>query len=98
MAGNILAVEHHLAGIGRIKEEDGSGERALAAARLAHNPNRLASTDFQADVVDGVDGSPSTGPERKKLFLFLALAAPVGLLVLLGALRGLARWWKTPRR
>ena len=43
--------------------EDGQRGDALAAARLADQPERLARLDVEADAVDGVDRSPAAAPE-----------------------------------
>jgi hypothetical protein len=51
----------HPAGASQDPEQGERGD-ALAAARLAHDPERLARRDVERDAVDGVD-DPAAGPE-----------------------------------
>jgi hypothetical protein len=46
------AVEAHLAGVGVVEPEDAAGERALAAAGLADQPQRPAARQAERDPVD----------------------------------------------
>ena len=52
---HVLAAEEHLAGRRLDQPQDAASGRALAAARLADEPEHLAFLDREADVVDGPD-------------------------------------------
>src|SRR4029077_5279779 len=54
-AGDIGALEPDLAGTGLDQPQDAAAGRRLAAARLAHQPERLAGGDVKAHAVDGMD-------------------------------------------
>src|SRR5580658_9463881 len=49
-----MALEADLAGVRRVDEGQQPGDRALAAAALAHQRDDLPAADGEADVVDGV--------------------------------------------
>src|SRR5215203_1841489 len=51
----VLAVEDHLTLGGFEKAQDETGERALAAPRLPHKPERLPTTYGEVDAVHGLD-------------------------------------------
>ena len=53
--GDVLAVEADLAGAGLEQPHQRPRQRGLAAARLPHQPHRLALVEGEADVVDGLD-------------------------------------------
>ena len=52
---DVLAVEDHVPVRGLVEAQDRPAERGLAAAGLAHEPERLAALDGEGDVVDGLD-------------------------------------------
>ena len=52
--GNVLALEHDLARGDVEHLEDGEAGRALAAAGLSHQPQRLATAHGEGDTVDGL--------------------------------------------
>jgi hypothetical protein len=54
-AGDVLAVEDDLAARRLVQPEDGAPDRGLAAAGLADEPEGLAPSDGEADVVDRLD-------------------------------------------
>src|SRR5262249_55486293 len=49
----VSPAEHDLAGGRSLQPDDAARERALAAARLAHDPERLAESEVERDAVDG---------------------------------------------
>src|SRR6185503_13099922 len=54
-ARHILALEPDLARTGFDQAQDAAAGRRLAAARFAHQAQRLALADLEADAVDGMD-------------------------------------------
>ena len=59
LGGEHMALDEHLARGRLVEADDAAPERRLAAARLAHEAERLAARDVQVDAVDGaqhVDG------------------------------------------
>ena len=60
-AGEILTCVDHLAGGDVDQADDGSGDRRLAAAGLAHDPERLAAHDVEAHLGDSVDYTSAAG-------------------------------------
>jgi hypothetical protein len=57
-AGDLLAVDRHLAGIGRDQAEQHVEEGALAAARRADDGDELAFLDLDVEAVERVDRRP----------------------------------------
>ena len=54
--GDVLAVEaDHVPEVTGMQPRDAAGQRGLAAAGLADQPERLAAADGQRDPVDGLD-------------------------------------------
>src|SRR5690606_1338566 len=54
---DFLAVDGQLAGGWRLDHGDHAGKGRLAAAAFAHDSQRLAAGDVEADALDGVDGA-----------------------------------------
>ena len=55
--GDVVAVEADLPAGGLEQAHDQARRRALAAAGLAHDPQRLAAAHLEADAVDRLDGA-----------------------------------------
>ena len=67
LAGDVPAVEIHLAGGGVVQADDGTAGGGLAAAGFAHQAEGLSGADAEADVVHRVNGDlflASAGSER----------------------------------
>ena len=62
---DVLAVDHDLAVGRREQPEDRPAGRRLAAAALAHEAERLAGVDAQADAVDRLDLADRAGEEAE---------------------------------
>ncbi len=62
--GDVGAVERHGSLGGGHQPQDGLAERGLAAARFAHQPDRLAALDVERHAIDRAQHLPANGVAR----------------------------------
>ncbi len=62
----VAALEAHAAGGGLLQPHQRAAQRGLAAAGLAHQPQRLARQHLEADAGHGLDAAGLCGPTRRR--------------------------------